>query len=138
MGQVDRPADARVVGRVFRQRDNNASLAQIGFNQGWTLWSFAGVTGGIADIHRRMRPCGLGEIFDCNCDFLIALDEQNVTGLERAFERFGIGRRKGPVAAGFLLQDPGEPVTDAIEGIIDKRHAVPANQVWTRRSHSKF
>ena len=70
-----------------------------------------------------MGPGRLRQILDGDGDLLIALDEQDVAGLERSPERFRVGGCERLVAARFRLKNARQPLAGAIKRIVDKTHA---------------
>jgi hypothetical protein len=80
-----------------------------------------------------MAPGRLGEILDGGGNLAVALDEQDIARLQRAVERFGIGRSVGPVAGGFRLKTVRHPAAEPVEQRIGLfRHP----QSSTGRAHS--
>src|SRR4029077_12591143 len=62
--QTDRPADAGVEIKIGGQWNGDDARFQVGFHQIAWLAACCLLTFDRPDIERRMRPCGLGQIFD--------------------------------------------------------------------------
>ena len=84
IGQADRPAEAGVIGEIFRQRRRDHAVADIGLDQHMRLavWFLRAVDR--TDIERGMRPGRLGQVFDDAGDAVVAFDQQHVARLDDA------------------------------------------------------
>ena len=113
--QADRAAQPRVIGKIFRQRRRCHALADIGLDQDMRL--AIRLLGAVdrADIKRGMRPGGLREIFDDAGNPVVALDQQDVAGLDNAAQMLRVARRERLIARHFLLKVARDQLADGIE-----------------------
>src|SRR5215204_773076 len=75
-----------------------------------------------ADIHRRMRPRGLGEVFNHARDAGVTFDEKHIARLNRTFQRCEVGWRGGLIAGNFLGQVAGDALAKPTENDISHEH----------------
>ena len=68
-----------------------------------------------ADKERRMRPGGLRQVFDDAGNPVVALDQQDVAGLDDAAQMFRIARRERLIARHLLLKVARDQLADGIE-----------------------
>jgi hypothetical protein len=120
------PADAGIVGAVARQRHGHAAFAERHLDEARPLGAVLGLGHGVAHIEGGMRPGRLGEVFDRRRDLLVAFDQQDVAGLQRAAQRLRVGGRIGFVAGGFVLQPGRQPATEPVQQrFCGRRHRSP-------------
>ncbi len=107
--QVVRPADPGVVELVLRQRRRDAALAEVDLDQAERLAVRGDPADGVADVERGMRPGRLGQVLDRDRDPGVALDQQDVAGLQHPAQRrdVGVGDRAGSPAAARRACAPG-------------------------------
>ena len=113
-GQADRPADAGVEAKIFRQRRRYYAFADIGLDQNVRLAVRAALAFDRPDIERRMRPRRLREIFDDAGDVVVALDQEHIAGRQRLAQSVRVARRERLIAAHRLLKIAGDQLPEAI------------------------
>lgn len=121
--QPDRAADARVEGAVLGEWHRNHALAKIGFDE---QAFFARLSDQVGPIKRRMRPGRLREVFDRGRQLLMALDKQDIGGLESPAKRLCIGWTEWLIAADRRLEPFGDAAADRIQNCVDEGHAASA------------
>jgi PAS domain-containing protein len=99
---------------VFRQRRGHDALADLRLDQHVRLAVLGGASIERTDIERGVRPRRLREILDDAGDVVVALDQQDVTGLERGAQRIRSARRERLIAGRLLLQVTGKDLPEAL------------------------
>src|SRR5262249_2738792 len=122
--QADGPAHARVELAVFRQRNRHHAVFDVRLDEAMRIALLAGPAEHRADMERRMRPGGLGQVLDDAGNMVVALDQQHVAGLQGIAQRRGLARREGLVAERRPLQIPGHRAPDAVHDLSHDR--IPA------------
>jgi hypothetical protein len=82
-----------------------------------------------ADIERAVRPGGLREVFDDAGDAVVALDEQDIAGLDDTAQMFGVAGGERLIARDFLLQVARNQLADSVEHYA---HQTPPGRLFFR------
>src|SRR5579871_6186124 len=67
------------------------------------------------DVKRGVRPGRLGQILDDAGDAVVALDQQDVAGLDNVVQVTWVARRERLIAGHFLLKIGSDPLADSVE-----------------------
>jgi len=105
--KLRRAADPGVEAGIFGQRRGNNTLSKIGLDQDQRFAFGRRAIANRADIQRRMRPGGLGEVLDDAGDVIVSFDQEHVARLQGRAESIGIRWRKRLVALHGLFEIVG-------------------------------
>ena len=112
VGQADRPAEPRMIGKIFRHRRRGDALADFGLDQDMRFAVGLGCAVDRPDIERGVRPGRLREIFDDAGNAAVAFDQQHIARFDDAAQMLRIARRERLVARHLLLQVAGNQLAD--------------------------